>query len=331
MFTIKLFAPTRANYERIVAIQKANYPDLPMSVTRTKFGDENRNPQYLFQRLVVESDSSDAQARQLVAVASYAEPSWSYRPGKYHIDIDVDPAWQRQGIGTLIYEHIMDVLANRSPAPTLLTTTTRENLPQSIRFLEKRGFQRVMRTPTSEIDLTTFDPTNYAEVVERVLAGGIEIHTVAALKEEDPDWEQKLYELDWEGTQDEPQPDAPTQMSREEYRKWFLEKPEVLLEGWFVAVDKTTGAYVGMSELQRNLEDAERLNTGFACVARAYRRRGIATALKVKGLEFAKGFGAKRIRTGNEEHNPMLQINLRVGFQPLPAWLAYEKRLGGDA
>lgn len=116
-------------------------------------------------------------------------------------------------------------------------------------------------------------------------------------------------------------------MSIEEYRTWFLEKPETLLEGWFVAVDKASGAYVGMSELQRNLEDPERLNTGFACVARAYRRQGIATALKVKGLEFAKAHGAKRIRTGNEEHNPMLQINLRVGFQPLPAWLADEKRL----
>ena len=150
MFTVKSFTPTETHYERIVAIQKANYPDLPMSVTRTKFGDENRNPQYLFQRLVVESDSSDAQAGQLVAVASYAEPSWSYRPGKYHIDIDVDPAWQEQGVGTLIYEHIMDVLANRSPAPTLLTTTTRENLPQSIRFLEKPGLQRAHAGPVHD-------------------------------------------------------------------------------------------------------------------------------------------------------------------------------------
>ena len=44
-------------------------------------------------------------------------------------------------------------------------------------------------------------------------------------------------------------------------------------------------------------------------------------------IEFAQAYGAQWIETSNEENNPMLQLNLRLGFQPAPAWLSFEKRL----
>lgn len=36
----------------------------------------------------------------------------------------------------------------------------------------------------------------------------------------------------------------------------------------------------------------------------------------------------KFIETDNEENNPMYQINMKLGFEPLPAWVDYEKTLG---
>jgi GNAT superfamily N-acetyltransferase len=69
------------------------------------------------------------------------------------------------------------------------------------------------------------------------------------------------------------------------------------------------------------------LNVGMTGVLRAHRRMGIATALKVRAIQFAQTYGARWIETGNEENNPMLQINLRLGFQPAPAWLSFENRI----
>ena len=66
-------------------------------------------------------------------------------------------------------------------------------------------------------------------------------------------------------------------------------------------------------------------------VLRTYRRMRIATALKVRTIEFAQTYGAQWIETSNEENNPMLQLNLRVGFQPAPAWLSFEKRFSSES
>ncbi len=60
---------------------------------------------------------------------------------------------------------------------------------------------------------------------------------------------------------------------------------------------------------------------------RPYRRRGIATALKLRTIDYAQQHGARSITTGNEENNPMYQINLALGFQPKPAWISYRKQI----
>ena len=69
----------------------------------------------------------------------------------------------------------------------------------------------------------------------------------------------------------------------------------------------------------------ELLEQGITGVRRAYRRMGLATALKLRTLDYAKAHGAKFIRTDNEENNPMYQLNLDLGFRPKPGFLVYEK------
>jgi GNAT superfamily N-acetyltransferase len=75
------------------------------------------------------------------------------------------------------------------------------------------------------------------------------------------------------------------------------------------------------------------LYTGFTGVLPTYRRRGIATALKVRALTYARGLLTSTgehplVRTGNEENNPMLQINLCLGFVELPGEVILLKELG---
>ncbi|MBE2224121.1 MAG: GNAT family N-acetyltransferase [Anaerolineae bacterium] len=66
--------------------------------------------------------------------------------------------------------------------------------------------------------------------------------------------------------------------------------------------------------------------TGVTTVRREYRRRGIATALKVHIIRFAQENGVQEIFTGNDSQNPMYQLNLKLGFKSQPSWVRVEKK-----
>jgi len=101
------------------------------------------------------------------------------------------------------------------------------------------------------------------------------------------------------------------------------ERGQLLPAGYFVAVDGDW--YVGTSTLWLAPEP-QVLRTGLTGVRRAYRRRGIAFALKVRSLEFGKAQGYVSVQTENELNNRgMLAINDELGFVKNPAWVHYLK------
>ncbi len=52
-------------------------------------------------------------------------------------------------------------------------------------------------------------------------------------------------------------------------------------------------------------------------VRREYRGRGIALALKLLAIRFARSVGAQEITTSNDSLNaPMLAVNRKLGYQP---------------
>jgi GNAT superfamily N-acetyltransferase len=94
-------------------------------------------------------------------------------------------------------------------------------------------------------------------------------------------------------------------------------------DGCFLAVDGDR--YVGMTELFLSGQRGD-LRTGLTAVRRAYRRRGIALALKACSLGWAKAQGYRQVITDNEANNRgMLSINEHIGFVKSPPWLHYVK------
>lgn len=319
MLTIRPFDFSQADYEAWVAISNTVWPESPITVGTLKQRIETRDPKYLYQLLMVELDG------QIVGYGYYGETPWSHQPGKYDFDVTVHPEYERRGIGTAVYDYIMARLAERTPRPAVLTTDTRENKTQAIRFLEKRGFAQVMRWPQSRLVVATFDTASFIPVVERVRAAGIQLYSLAQLQPLDSEWRRHVYELDIECTLDEPSPDPWTPPPFEQYVKEVLLDPNLFAEGWFLALDGDR--YVGMTQLFKRNGRVEDLQAGFSAVRRSHRRRGIVTALKTLSIEAARQHGARTIQTGNEESNPMYQINLRLGFQPEPASLAFKKKV----
>lgn len=315
--TFRPFRYDDHDYERAVAIENAIEPQQPTSVASWRHRDEARDPRYIFERLVTERDGA------IVAVAAYGHTPWSHQPGKFFVYVTVDPTHQKQGIGSAVYDHVLQQLQSLSPRK--LTAFTRENRPRAIRFLQKRGFRQVMRIPVSRLDSATFDASRFAGKVNRVLDSGITIKTMRQLSEEDERWKEKLYELEWQCLQDVPSPDPFTKQSFEQFEKRTLGSPSLLPEAWFVALDGER--YVGLSVLWRNLASDRLLETGLTGVLRSHRRRSIATALKVRAIQFAQEYGNALIETDNEENNPMFQLNLKLGFVPQPAYLDFEKQV----
>lgn len=315
MITIKRFKHTKSEYKAYADIRNAIWTDNPHSVSELKHNDENWHKDKLFGRVVAKQDD------QMVAIGNYGEPGWLSQEGRYFISILVDPQHQNQGIGGMVFDHILEDLKPRNPK--VISGDTRENFEQSLHFLEKRGFKLKQRNEISRLDVQAFDPIPFERSFEKVKACGIEIQTLAELQKSDPDWLQKMYDFDCEVSVDVPSPAPVVVPPIEQYKIDAFSGPSFIPEGHLVAVKD--GEYVGYSSLHVNESNPELMNTGFSGTRRSHRRQGICTALKVRAAQFAKDYGAKYILTGNEENNPMYKLNLHLGFEPQPAWLSFEK------
>lgn len=153
---------------------------------------------------------------------------------------------------------------------------------------------------------------------------GIDIRSVVDLKT-DPDRDRKLYELGWAIAQDIPSSELSVRDSFEEFQKVWQRSNRVQ-DAWSVALGQ--GEYVGMTEFWSNQTDPGLFQIGVTGVLRPHRRRGIAIALKLRGIEFAYESGIRELRTWNASDNGgILEVSRRLGFVRKPAHIAYENEV----
>ncbi|MBV7327819.1 GNAT family N-acetyltransferase [Chloroflexi bacterium TSY] len=319
---IRPFEPTDAEYEAVVDLVNRVWPDDPSSVEHWRDSDSKRNPNYLFQRFVCEVPSENG-ASKIAAVGACWESAWAYKPGKYGLDFDVAPDCEGQGLDEPMYSYITQFLATREPAPVELKTHVREDKVDRVTFFAQQNFQQTMREPDSQLNVGAFDFAPFDGVIDQVTGSGFKIETIADLQKWDENWMQKVYDLENAIDEDVPDTDDPTPQPLEEYAKRF-DRSNIRPDAWFIALDGDQ--YVGMSTLWPSTVLKDKLYVGVTGVLRSHRRRRIALALKLKTVEFAKAYGAKIIETGNEENNPMYELNMKLGFKPIPAWLTLEKK-----
>ena len=88
------------------------------------------------------------------------------------------------------------------------------------------------------------------------------------------------------------------------------------------------GKYIGSTDLEVYPKaEPHKAWTGGLGVLKEFRRKGLATALKIKAIEKLLKKGITEVRTDNEENNPMYKINVALGFKPVPRSLEYMKNL----
>ncbi|MEM7125584.1 MAG: GNAT family N-acetyltransferase [Chloroflexota bacterium] len=323
MYTIRDFDFTDSDYEAIVAVHNAEWPDRPVTVASWKYEFENRNKEYLSQTFVVESPIGSSGEKQIVASCGVSESAWAYVAGKYNIGFTIHPDFEEQGIDEQLCSHAVDFLNQREPKPIMFDAFIREDRTERVKFWTNHGFKTVLREPTSELIVTDYDFSRFERAFGRVAAQGIEIANLPTLQKRCPDWPQRAYHIIVTVDNDIPTADAQTPQPLEEFMK-ETRHPNFLPEANFFAIDGDE--WVGVSTLWKTASE-KCLSVDITGVLTSHRRKGIATALKLKTIEFAINYGATTIKTGNEENNPMYDLNIMLGFKPKPAWLEMRKML----
>lgn len=228
------------------------------------------------------------------------------RPGKYYVSVVTDKAVRRNGVGSALADAIERFALEHGA--TRLAGEVEDDDPASLAFVKRRGYEVVRLSYIATLDLTTFDDSRFAGVVEAVQSGGIRFFTLA--DEPGEAMERKLYEYLSRTFPDIPGYDGAQFMSFETFRKWMIDNPDARLDGIILAADGDR--IVGATNVTVSPDG---LYTPHTSVDREYRGRKIALALKLLSVKVARRYGATQMRTSNDSRNaPMLAVNRKLGY-----------------
>jgi mycothiol synthase len=324
-FELLPFENTAVHYEAIAAVTSAIFPDYPEDPDDMRVEDETKPFEAHWERYLVRRKGTE----QIVAYGSWGHTYWAFHPQRYFLGVYVHPAWEQRGLGRALYDALEPLAMAREPES--LECETRSDKLRGIRFAEANGYKLATKEHASRLLIDEFDPSAFPAAPKTVT-----LYSFAELARSAPeDYLRQIYELEVEVGRDIPWHGSFTHPPYELWQAALLQRGTMVPEMCMVAI--ADGEYVGLTFLQRNKVRDDVLYTGTTGVRRAYRRQGIALALKVESLVRAKRYFAERtavdgktrtpmIITENEVNNPMFGINYKLGFRAYADWLFYIKK-----
>jgi len=232
------------------------------------------------------------------AVAAIGSP----RPEHVFTLITVLPAARRHGLGTALYEAVSAWARERGLAT--LDTFAREEDPVGVDYALRRGFVEQSREAGLELRLEGIG----APAVEP--PEGVEIVMLA----ERPDLANPLYEVALESFPDVPGAEDEEMRPLEQWVEHHLYGPGK--ETWIALAQDEPVGYAMLRISAARPGHAIHAMTG---VKRAWRGRGIASALKRAQIAWAIEHRLDLLDTTNEVRNAsMRRVNEKLGYTPAP-------------
>ena len=312
------FRSTKQEYEALSSLRSTDSPEKrPESGEDLKRQDLDWPADSLLSRVAAYTQSGD-----MVGVGTCYQAYWQDSPSTVHLRFDIHPDHSQLQLIPVQYGGVKDLLAHYEGEIRRLVSRAREDDSDRVRFLLRNGFREEIRSPSSMLRVSDFDETDCHKAYERLAQNRIRLITLAELYEENPAWKENLRDLRWAIVQDVPSTEPFAKPTIAEFEEMVLRDPALDEKAFFIAL-AADGSLIGMSNLWRNDPEGKRLDTGLTGVIRSFRRRGIATALKMRTIQYAQASGAETIQTSNEEESPMFVLNQRLGFEPKPAWVDF--------
>ena len=295
-----------ADYETVQRIIDAAQVDSPVSVEELRLCDEARRAAGLVSERLFAAVEGRA-----VGYLGYGHMVMAADGDVFVVGLRVDPAYWGRGIGRTLHQAMLAPAAE--VGITRIMAFVDERQSRGVEFAEAAGYREVGRTWESTINPQRFETGSLRSTVDRVTAAGLALVPLAELTSHHPEWIDRLYRLYAAIEADMPFPIAERPNPVAVFRAEVVDSDLAIPEASFVAVDGDD--WVGLTELRRVTREPSWLNQELTGVLRSHLRRGIATALKVEGLEWAKAHGFERLRTWNDSRNPgMLAINTGLGM-----------------
>ena len=290
--------------EVLAGIVNATTPEDPTTLDEIQWGDATYPGSTHF---IAELDGRAVGAATVGRIYMYPPEypaSWGF--------IGVLPEARRQGIGERLLRSISE--AAHAAGKAGLHLACNDDRPAGIEFLVHRGFTELERSKSAKLDLTG--------VPVPIVAAppGIELTTLAAR----PDLVEGVHQVAIEAFDDIPGGDEPMAVGDlAEFRARDVDRALIPKDAFFVALDAASGRVVGYASLMMLPGSTTRAYHDMTAVVRAFRGRGIASALKLATIAWAIEHGLAVLETGNDESNaPMRAVNARLGYVPMPDEIA---------
>jgi GNAT superfamily N-acetyltransferase len=225
--------------------------------------------------------------------------------GNAHVAPRVLPDRRGRGVGTALLEHLAAHAVAQGYSRAASHVAGDDD--RSIAFAQRFGFEELRREVQQVLEVSRIEPREI---------DGVEFVSL----EERPDLLEAAYPLAQEGYED-----VPIEGLEISLETWLLEEG-TLAEGSFVAL--AGGEIVGYAGLMRWDGDPGKAEHGLTVVRRDRRRRGLASALKERQVEWAAANGVRQLVTYTQTGNESMQaVNARLGFVTTEVTIGFTRSL----
>lgn len=282
-----------------VAIVNETSPDEATSVDELRWADETYPGAA---RFLAELDGRPVGAATVGRIYVYP-PEFEALWASLHVLADV----RREGIGGALLRAVSE--RARDVGKSALHVPASETRPETIAFLTRRGFTEYERAKIVRLDLTSLPRPSID------LPAGVTLTTLA----ERPDLVPAVHAVAVEAFADIPGGDEPTAAGDlAEFRIRDVDRPSIPPGAFMIALATATGEVVGYASLLMLPGGTTAAWHDMTAVARGWRGRGLAGALKRATIGWAIANGLETLESGNDTDNlAMRAVNARLGYRPV--------------